>query len=53
MKNGNYFAMYFRPEKSQPKDGSGIHQMQKRHGRLIWNSQISGTYVRAIHGELK
>jgi hypothetical protein len=47
------FVSFFRPAKSQPKDGSGIHQAKKRHGRLVWDSSRKGTYVRALHGELK
>jgi len=48
-----YFAKYFNPMKSMPLNGSGINQLKKRFGRLVWNSDIKGTYVRAIHGELK
>ena len=47
------FARFFHPEKSISKNGSGIHQKEKRHGRLVWNSSVKGTYIRAIHGELK
>lgn len=53
MKKDLSFTNYFNPSKSKPKDGSGIHQQQKRHGILVWNSTVKGTYVRAIHGKLK
>ena len=49
----NYFANYFRPQKSQSKNGSGIHSQEKRVGKLVWDSSSKGTYVRKIHGELK
>ena len=49
----NYFSVFFNPMKSMPKNGSGISQSKKRVGRLVWNSSQKGTYVRAIHGELK
>ena len=47
------FAKFFNPQKSMSKNGSGIHQSEKRHGRLVWDSSKKGTYVRALHGELK
>lgn len=47
------FAKFFNPAKSMGKNRSGIHQAEKRHGRLVWDSANKGTYVRAIHGELK
>jgi len=48
------FQRFFKnPDKSQAKESSGIHQREKRHGRVVWNSLINGTYVRSIHGELK
>ena len=47
------FSRFFHSEKSMPKNGSGIHQAKKRHGRLVWDSKKKGTYVRALHGELK
>lgn len=52
MKN-NYFSAFFNPMKSMPKNGSGVNQLKKRFGRLVWNSSQKGAYVRAIHGELK
>ena len=47
------FAGFFNPMKSMPKNGSGISQLKKRFGRLVWDSSRKGTYVRAIHRELK
>ena len=47
------FSRFFHADKSMSKNGSGIHQAEKRHGRLVWDSQKKGTYVRALHGELK
>ena len=47
------FQRFFNPSKSQAKESSGIHQREKRHGRVVWKSGIKGTYVRSIHGELK
>jgi hypothetical protein len=47
------FSRFFHADKSTSKNGSGIHQAEKRHGRLVWDSSKKGTYVRAIHGELK
>jgi hypothetical protein len=38
------FARFFNPEKSLPRNGSGIHQAQKRHGNLFWDSSRKGTY---------
>ena len=49
----NDFAGFFNPMKSMPINGSGINKSKKRFGRLVWDSSIKGTYVRAIHGELK
>jgi hypothetical protein len=49
----NDFARFFNPMKSMPKNGSGINQLKKRYGRLVWNSSKKGTYVHAIHGELE
>ena len=36
-----YFQQYFENSSPNPK------------GRIVWNSATKGTYVRAIHGELK
>jgi hypothetical protein len=47
-----YFEKYFNPMKSMSKNGSGISQLEKRFGRLVWNSQEKGTYIRAINGKL-
>ena len=47
------FSRFFNADKSMSKKGSGIHQAEKKHGRLVWDSANKGTYVRAIHGELK
>jgi len=49
----NYFAGFFNPMKSMPRNGSGVNQLKKRFGRLVWDSLRKGTYVRAIHGKLK
>jgi hypothetical protein len=49
----NYFSIFFNPMKSMPKNGSGVNQLKKRFGRLVWNSSQKGTYIRAIYGELK
>jgi hypothetical protein len=47
-----YFEKYFNSMESNPKNGSGISKLEKRSGRLVWNSKVKGTYVRAIHGKL-
>lgn len=46
------YTRYFKIEKSLPKKGTGIHQMQKLPSRLIWDSKYNGTYVKSIHGIL-
>ena len=53
------FARFFNPSKS-PSGGFDARTGQmyfpihmKRQGRLVWDSAKKGTYVRAIHGELK
>ena len=49
----NWFAGFFNSELNNPKNGSGVSQLKRRFGRLVWDSSRKGTYVRAIHGELK
>ena len=46
------FSRFFRADKSMSKNGSRIHQSEKRNGTLIWDSSRNGTYIKAIHGEL-
>ena len=53
MKKDFSFARYFNPFKSMSKNGSGIHRKEKLLGVLAWDSFINGTYIKAIHGELK
>lgn len=43
----NSFARFFNPSKSKK-----IHESIPK-GKLLWDSQRKGTYVRAKHGELK
>jgi len=44
---------FFNNDKSNPKNGSGINQSRKRHGRVVWESRKYGTYRFSVHGELK
>jgi hypothetical protein len=46
----NYFATYFNVRKSPNAFNSDKY---KYRGRIVWDSQRLGTYVRAKHGELK
>jgi hypothetical protein len=46
----NYYARYFNTNKSPNANGSETY---KYRGRVVWDSLRKGTYVRAIHGELK
>jgi hypothetical protein len=34
------------------KAGEPVIRIKKPEGRLIWNSDIDGTYIRAKHGEI-
>ncbi len=54
------FAKYFKPNKSFYNGlGKGqisthsIEMKNKRHEGLVWDSSKKGTYVRAVHGDLK
>ena len=54
------FARFFHPEKSPRtifnfKEGKFDYYPKhtKRRGRIVWDSMKKGTYIRAIHGELK
>ena len=47
------FKRFFRPEKSISKITTGEILVKKRQGSIVWHSSRQGTYVRAIHGELK
>lgn len=56
------FRRFFNPEKSpktQINPLKGVydyypkHEHEKHRGKLVWDSNRKGTYVRAKHGELK
>ena len=32
---------------------NSLWRHSRRHNRLLWNSRINGTYIRAKHGPLK
>ena len=55
------FSRFFNPQKSprtqiNPVTGTydyfPKHEHKKHRGRVVWNSAVKGTYIRAIHGEL-
>jgi hypothetical protein len=47
------YARFFNPNKSPRPGYFGFPIHSKQRGRLVWNSSTQGTYVRALHGELK
>jgi len=54
------FAKYFKPNKSLHNalrkgqiSTHSVEMRKKRREKLVWNSSKKGTYIRAIHGDLK
>lgn len=56
------FSRFFNPQKSPRTQINPItgaydyypkYENDKHRGRIAWDSSKKGTYVRAIHGELK